>query len=78
MRKPRTYTLTYSKCHLQWAFLGFFGKGLHSVLRIVLERSVCTHGSRDGNPEAPLQPTLRVTLSLPFLQHPGKPSDDLP
>lgn len=57
---------------------GLFGKKLHSILCTVLEHSVCTHGSRDGNPEAPLQPTLLVTLSLPFLQHPGKSSDDLP
>lgn len=46
---------------------GLFGKRLHSILRTVLEHSVCTHGSRDGNPEAPLQLILRVTLSLPFL-----------
>lgn len=58
---------------------GLSDKQLHSVLHTLLGHFVCTQGSRRSHGSSTLQePMLPVVLSLPFLQHPGKPSDDLP
>lgn len=54
-------------------------KRFHSVLHTLLGHFVYTQGSRCSSQLGSLlEPILPVALSLPFLQHPGKPSDDLP
>lgn len=58
---------------------GLFDKGFHSVLHTLLGHFVCTQSSRHSSRSGSLlEPMLPVSLSLLFLQHPGKPSDDLP
>lgn len=59
MRKPRTNTLTPSRCHMQQGLAGLSGKRFHSVGHTLRGHFVHTQGSRQsGHLGALLEPVL--------------------